>query len=110
MRNTCGEWRKKYGFKPTTENCNCNWKPTVWTRQTLDACAKGDARLILLAANCPTDYINDLRARHPEVTVHQAPIVNRELGVACGKPFSISTICVLDAGDSDLLQLDDNIA
>ncbi len=79
-------------------------------RQTLDACAKGDARLVLLAANCPSDYIDDLRARHPEVTVHQAPVVNRELGVACGKPFSISTICILDAGDSDLLQLDDNIA
>ena len=36
-------------------------------RQTLDACAKGDARLVL-PANCPSDYIDDLRARHPEVT------------------------------------------
>jgi len=35
--------------------------------------------------------------------------VNRELGVACGKPFSVSTICVVDAGDSSLLTLDDNI-
>ena len=110
MRNTCGEWRKKNGSKPTTENCNCNRKPLFGQRQTLDACARGDARLVLLAANCPSDYIDDLRARHPEVTVHQAPVVNRELGVACGKPFSISTICVLDAGDSELLQLDDNLA
>ena len=29
-------------------------------RQTLDACARGDARLVLLAANCPSDYIDDL--------------------------------------------------
>ena len=32
-------------------------------RQTLDACARGDARLVLLAANCPSDYIDDLRAQ-----------------------------------------------
>ena len=79
-------------------------------RQTLGACARGDARLVVIAANCPTEYIDDLRAKHPEVTVHQAHIVNRDLGVACGKPFSISTLCVLDAGDSELLQLDDNMS
>ena len=28
-------------------------------RQTLDACARGDARLVLLAANCQPEYIND---------------------------------------------------
>ena len=79
-------------------------------RQTLEACARGDARLVVIAANCPTDYIDNLRAKHPEVTVHQAFIVNRDLGVACGKPFPISTLCVIDAGDSDLLQLDDNMS
>ena len=45
-------------------------------RQTLDACARGDARLVLLAANCPSDYIDDLRARHPEVTVHQLSLIH----------------------------------
>ena len=79
-------------------------------RQTLDACARWDARLVVIAANCPTDYIDDLRAKHPEVTVHQAHIVNRDLGVACGKPFSISALCVVDAGESELLQLDDNMS
>jgi large subunit ribosomal protein L30e len=66
--------------------------------------------LVVVAANCPSDYIDYLRAKHPEVTVHQAHIVNRDLGVACGKPFSISTLCVVDAGDSELLQLDDNMS
>jgi ribosomal protein L30E len=36
-------------------------------------------------------------------------LVNRELGIASGKPFSVSTITVLDAGESELLSLDSNL-
>ena len=71
--------------------------------------ARGDAKCVILAANCPQDYIDDLAAKHPEVTMHRTMIVNRDLGVASGKPFSVSTITVIDAGDSDLLTLDSNI-
>ena len=78
-------------------------------RQAMDACARGDAKCVILAANCPQDYIDDLAAKHPEVTMHRTMIVNRDLGVASGKPFSVSTITVIDAGDSDLLTLDNNI-
>ena len=78
-------------------------------RQAMDACARGDAKCVILAANCPQDYIDNLAAKHPEVTMHRTMIVNRDLGVASGKPFSVSTITVIDAGDSDLLTLDSNI-
>ena len=56
-------------------------------RQALAACALGEAKLIILAANCPTEFTDDLHARHPEVTKFRAAMVNRELGIACGKPF-----------------------
>jgi ribosomal protein L30E len=36
-------------------------------------------------------------------------MVNRELGIACGKPFSVSTITIIDAGESDLLTLETNL-
>ncbi|MDP6869409.1 MAG: 50S ribosomal protein L30e [Candidatus Poseidoniaceae archaeon] len=78
-------------------------------RQAIDACTKGNAKCIILAANCPQDYVDNLAAKHPEVTVHQTTIVNRDLGVASGKPFSVSTITVLDAGDSELLSLRTNV-
>ena len=79
-------------------------------RQAVDACAKGEAKCVILAANCPQDYVDYLVAKHPEVTIHRALVVNRELGTASGKPFSVSTITVVDAGDSDLLSLDNNLA
>lgn len=78
-------------------------------RQAIDACAAGDAKCIILAANCPQTYIDDLAAKHPEVTMHRTGMVNRDLGVASGKPFSVSTITVLNAGDSELLTLDGNL-
>ena len=70
-------------------------------RQAKDACANGNAKMVIVAANCPDDYTTALRAAHPEVSMHRARMVNRELGIACGKPFSVSTITVLDAGDSE---------
>ncbi len=78
-------------------------------RQAKDACAEGNAKMIIIAANCPEEYTTSLRASHPEVSMHRARMVNRELGIACGKPFSVSTITILDAGDSDLMALDSNV-
>ena len=78
-------------------------------RQALDACARGEAKVILFAANCPSEFIDELHASHPEVTKFRSGMVNRELGIACGKPFAVSTISIIDAGDSELLQLETNL-
>jgi|TARA_B100001758_G_C18202647_1_gene500662 large subunit ribosomal protein L30e len=78
-------------------------------RQAIDACARGEAKLIIFAANCPTEFTDELHANHPEVTKFRAGMVNRELGIACSKPFAVSTISIIDAGDSDLLQLETNL-
>ena len=78
-------------------------------RQTMSACNSSDARMVIIAANCPIDYIEDLRSRHPDVPMHRTDLVNRELGAACAKPFPISTICVRGEGGSELLSLQPNI-
>jgi len=78
-------------------------------RQTMSACNSSDARMVIIAANCPIDYIEDLRSRHPDVPMHQVALVNRELGAACGKPFAVSVLSVIDAGESDLLTLHPNV-
>ena len=78
-------------------------------RQAKDACAKGSAKMVIVAANCPEEYTTALRASHPEVGMHRARMVNRELGIACGKPFAVSTITIIDAGGSDLLALETNV-
>ena len=78
-------------------------------RETLVACARGDARLVLIAANCPEEHVEKMSSSHPSIPVHRLNMVNRELGSACAKPFSISSVCVIDAGQSDLMTLDHNL-
>ena len=82
---------------------------TFGQNQASDACANGQAKLLIFAANCPQDYIDDLQARHPDVPMYQTELVNRELGSACAKPFPVSTICVRGEGGSELLNLTPNI-
>ena len=78
-------------------------------RQTSSQCSKGDAKLILVASNCPESFIDELRNSHPSIPMHQVTMVNRQLGAACGKPFPVSSLCILDPGQSDLLQLAPNL-
>jgi large subunit ribosomal protein L30e len=77
--------------------------------QAAAACANGEAKLVILAANCPLEYVEELHSSHPDVPIHRVAMVNRELGAACAKPFHVSTICVVDAGSSDLLSLRSNL-
>ncbi|MEE3270232.1 MAG: 50S ribosomal protein L30e [Candidatus Thermoplasmatota archaeon] len=78
-------------------------------RQTRSACANGDARLVMVAANCPSEYISSLSESHPDVPVHQVLLVNSKLGAACAKPFPVSALCIIDPGQSDLLSLSSNV-
>tara|TARA_B100001113_G_C21023650_1_gene584684 strand:+ start:792 stop:1088 length:297 start_codon:yes stop_codon:yes gene_type:complete len=78
-------------------------------RETISACARGDARLILVAANCPQEHMDVLVSNHPNIPVHRLQMVNRELGSACAKPFAVSSICIIDAGQSELMSLDHNL-
>ena len=78
-------------------------------RQTMSACSRGDARMVLVAANCPQEYISNLQSKHPDVPLHQVTLVNRQLGAACANPFPVSTLCITDPGQSELLTLGENI-
>ena len=78
-------------------------------RETIAACSRGDARLVLIAANCPQQHVEMMVNDHPNIPVHRLAMVNRDLGSACAKPFSVSSVCVIDAGQSELMTLDHNL-
>ena len=78
-------------------------------RETIAACSRGDARLVLIAATCPQQHVEMMVNDHPNIPVHRLAMVNRDLGSACAKPFSVSSVCVIDAGQSELMTLDHNL-
>lgn len=59
----------------------------------------GKARLVVVASNCPGD-LSGIAAK-----TFAFPGTNAELGAACGKPFSVSALAVLDPGDSNILSV-----
>ena len=78
-------------------------------RETMGACSKGEARLVLVTDKLPGEFPIRFISTHPGVPVHRVLMVNRQLGSACAKPFAVSSLCVVDPGQSDLLTLQHNL-
>jgi len=78
-------------------------KVSVGSKQSCKAINSGSAKLIILASNCPEETISI--AENGKTPVYSFNGNNSVLGAACGKPFPISAISILDGGKSDILNL-----
>ncbi|UCE36947.1 MAG: 50S ribosomal protein L30e [Thermoplasmata archaeon] len=72
--------------------------------QTEKAVKAGKAKLIIISSNCPEKHVV-LIDEYKNVPSHRFGGTNIELGSACGKPFSISILSVLNEGESEILAL-----
>ncbi len=79
-------------------------KVVVGTRQAIDAVKNGSAQVVVLSSNCLEKTRNELKG----VPAINYPGNGVDLGIACGKPFSITTFAVLEPGDSGILSLKEN--
>jgi large subunit ribosomal protein L30e len=70
--------------------------------ETKKAMSTGAAKLVVVSENCPDD---ELRSGETKVKVVVYPGDNLELGAACGKPFAVSSLVILDQGSSDILSV-----
>ena len=70
------------------------------------ASAKGrKAKLLIVAKSCPFDPLKK-ENRFEKVPVYHYDGSSVELGAACGKPFPISALAILDPGSSAILSLE----
>ncbi len=67
---------------------------------------RGEAKLIVVARNCPSENAADLRhyCRQSGTPLVEFPGTSIELGTVCGKPFSVSALSIIEEGNSDILQ------
>ena len=63
----------------------------------------GSAKLVILSSNCPED--TDKMVKESDSPVHSFKGNNAVLGAACGRPFPVSTVTIIDGGNSDVLTL-----
>ncbi|NQE06053.1 50S ribosomal protein L30e [ANME-1 cluster archaeon GoMg1] len=86
-------------------------KVLIGSNETLKA-LRGEGvvvKAVIYASNCP----EEIKERFKEITkqkkgnipFYEYPVNSIELGLACGKPYSIASLCLLDTGKSDILRL-----
>jgi len=76
-------------------------------RKTIKAVLTGKAKMVIVAENAPPEYRERVLyyAKLAGIPVYIYPGTSFDLGVACGKPFKVSMIAVLDEGQSRILEL-----
>ena len=81
-------------------------KVSVGANQSSKAITSGSAKLVILSSNCPEETV--AVAKNGDTPVYSFSEINAVLGAACGKPFPVSIIAILDGGKSDILNLKAN--
>ncbi len=76
-------------------------------KQTLKACMFGKAQLIIVANNAPERIKKEIiyYAKIAQVPVYIFPGSSWDLGGLCGKPFMVSSLAIIDPGESEILRL-----
>lgn len=77
------------------------------TNQSKKLVMLGKAKAVIIASNAPPDVKKDLKyyAKLSNIPVLEFPGTNFELGALIGKPFSVSSMVVIDPGQSNILDL-----
>ena len=80
----------------------------VGAKSSLDALRTGEAKLVIIAANCPQNEREDLErfAQLGEIKIRIFEGTSWDLGETVGKPFMVTAIAVIKPGDSKILKMD----
>jgi len=85
-------------------------KVLIGANSVLDAIASSELKLIVVANNTPKDTLEKIKALNSSLTAPIAVYTSQfsssiDLGAVCGKPYWISTIGIIEPGDSSLLKV-----
>ena len=75
--------------------------------EALDAARFARGKLLIVASNCPAQYLSDIvqYAKQSSVPIFSYPGNSLDLGSACLKPFMVAALTIKEPGDSEILKL-----
>jgi large subunit ribosomal protein L30e len=79
-------------------------KVKVGLTETIESARAKKARLIIVATSCPEKKLVSDRT-YEKVPVYHYEGTAVELGAACGRPYPISALAILEPGSSAILSL-----
>ncbi|MFX0106744.1 MAG: 50S ribosomal protein L30e [Candidatus Hodarchaeota archaeon] len=79
----------------------------IGAKSSIDSIKTGEAKLVVVAANCPKDQYDDIKsyAKFSDIKVVEFEGTSWDLGEVVGKPFMVSAIAVVKPGDSKILKM-----
>ncbi|MBM5805538.1 MAG: 50S ribosomal protein L30e [Candidatus Verstraetearchaeota archaeon] len=81
-------------------------KVEIGYKVSLKIASKKKAKLIVVASNAPESlFVKVKQAAGSEVPIYKYPGSSWDLGGICGKPFPVSTITIIDPGESAILKV-----
>jgi large subunit ribosomal protein L30e len=82
-------------------------KVTLGYKESLRAIINGSAKLVILASNAPAHIASTVQyyAKIANIPVYVFQGTSWDLGAAVRKPFKVSTIAIIDPGESNILAL-----
>ncbi len=80
-------------------------KVVLGERETLRYAKEGKIKLAVVASNCRGSALEELKSLlKEEGHIYEFPGPGVELGSVCGKPFLVSMLGILDAGESEIFE------
>jgi len=75
--------------------------------KTKKSLIKGLPKLVILAKNTPKDKFDEIiyYCKLAKIPYYVFDGASSELGTLCGNPFVVSTLAILDPGDSNIMSL-----
>jgi large subunit ribosomal protein L30e len=80
-------------------------KVRLGLNESMESAREKKAKLLIVAKSCPEKKLTDER-RFDRIPIYHFDGSAVELGSACGKPFPISVLAVLEPGSSAILSLE----
>lgn len=80
-------------------------KVKIGLTETLASAEEKKAKLLIVAKSCPDARLREER-RFGRAPIYHYEGSGVELGAACGKPFPISALAIVDPGASAILSLE----
>ena len=79
----------------------------IGAKSSIDAIKKGEAKLVVVAANCPKNEADDIKryANLSKIKIQKFEGTSWDLGEVVGKPFMVSAIAIIKPGDSKILKM-----
>ena len=76
---------------------------SIGSNETIGSIKNKKAKLVVIASN-PSVHVREA-IEDEDILIFEYPGSGGDLGSACGKPFSVAALAVIDPGESEILSL-----